>query len=229
MKQTRLFLLAALLLSAISSWAHDFEVDGIYYNFISKTDKTVTVTSKYNDFMSRAYSGSVIIPSSVIYEGTTYSVVSIGYGAFWQCTRLTSVTIPNSVKSIEGSAFYTCIGLTSISIPNSVVSIGSMAFGHCSGLLKVEYESIESLCNIKFADDESNPLVHARCLYIGDNEITDVVIPNSVTSIGNYTFCGCSGLTSVTIHNSVTEIGNSAFYGCSGLTSVAIPNSVRDW
>ena len=153
------------------------------------------------------------------------SVTSIGKYAFLYCSGLTSVTIPNSVTSIGESAFYYCSGLTSVTIPNSVTSIGYEAFYNCSGLTKAEFASIESLCNISFGDD-ANPLYYAKHLYINGQEVTDLVIPNTVTSIGNYAFRYCSGLTSVTIPNSVTSIGYRAFEGCSGLTSVTIPNSV---
>ena len=118
-------------------------------------------------------------------------------------------------------------GLTSVTIPNSVTSIGNDAFYNCSGLKKVIVKDIAAWCGIKFDDYDSNPLFYAHHLYSDeDTEITNLIIPNSVTSIGDYAFYGCSGLTSVTIPNSVTSIGDYAFYGCSGLTSVTIPNSV---
>ena len=177
------------------------------------------------------------------------SVTTIGWDAFRGCSGLTSVTIGNSVTSIDGWAFSGCSGLTSLDIPNSVTTIGQNAFSSCSGLMSVtignsvtsiganafEYcigltsvniFDVDAWCKITFSSSESNPLYYANHLYINGEEITDLVIPNSVTEIGDYAFCGCSGLTSVTIPNSVTSIGNSAFADCSGLTSVNIPNSV---
>ena len=173
------------------------------------------------------------------------SVTSIGEGAFLGCTGLTSVTIPNSVTSIGNSAFFTCSGLisieipnsvtsigegafaecrglTSVTIPNSVTSIGNDAFYGCSSLTKVNITDIAAWCNIAFGHNEANPLYYAKHLFVNDVEVTDLVIPNSVTSIGVSLFQNCSSLTSVTIPNSVTSIGSSAFGGCSSLNSVTL-------
>ena len=111
-------------LSTVTVFAHDFEVDGIYYN--KNADETsVTVTYRGNSYYEYydEYSGNVVIPSSVTYSGNTYAVTSIGKYAFRDCEGLTSITIPNSVTSIGSSAFEDCDGLTSITIPNSVTSI----------------------------------------------------------------------------------------------------------
>ena len=123
----------------------------------------------------------------------------IGNYAFWYCSGLTSVTIPNSVTSIGNYAFADCSGLTSVTIPNSVTSIGNYAFADCSGLTSVTIpNSVTSIGNYAFW----------YC-----SGLTSITIPNSVTSIGEGAFYGCSGLTSVTIPNSVTSIGERAFDG----------------
>ena len=185
-----------------------------------------SVTINSNAIASSSSTLSSIFGSQVKEYVFGDGVESIGSYACYNCTNMTSVTIPNSVTSIGNNAFDGCSGLTSITIGNSVTSIGDYAFYYCSGLTKAEFASVESLCNIKFSNSASNPLSYAHHLYINGVEVKDLVIPNSVTSIGDYAFRGCSGLTSVTIPNSVTEIGSAAFSGCSGLTSVTIPNSV---
>ena len=147
----------------------------------------------------------------------------IGDGAFFSCLSLTSIEIPNSVTSIGEDAFYGCSSLTSVTIPNSVTSIGSSAFDGCTGLTSVHISDIAAWCAISFGD---NPLYYAHNLYLNGELVTNLVIPNSVTSIGESAFRGCSSLTSVTIPNSVTSIGYMAFWYCSGLTSIEIPDSV---
>ena len=142
-------------------------------------------------------------------------------------TEIKDLIIPNSVKSIGGHAFYGCTGLTSVTIPNSVTSIGGNAFRECSGLQKVIVSDIAAWCGIEFGSFDANPLYHAHHLYSDENtEIKDLIIPNSVASIGHNAFRECTGLTSVKIPNSVTNIGESAFQSCSGLASIEIPNSV---
>ena len=154
-------------------------------------------------------------------------VTSIGYYVFYNCTGLTSVTIPDSVTSIGEGAFYGCTGLTSITIGNGVRSIGSEAFDGCTSLKKVYYTgTVADWCNISFGSSYANPLNNAENLYINDKLVTDLVIPDNVKEIKNYAFYRCTGLTSVTIGNSVKSIGEYTFYNCKSLKSITIPDSV---
>ena len=208
----KLFFLFLALVATTSLWAHDFEVDGIYYNYLVGNNVEVTYRGERYHSYDNEYAGEVIIPSTVTYNGTTYSVTTIKERTFYDCSSLTSVTIPNSVTSIGGEAFAGCSSLTSVTIPNSVTSIGDYAFFHCSSLTSITIpNSVTSIGSEAF---------------YGCSSLTSVTIPNSVTSIGNYAFSYCSSLTSVTIGDSVTSIGNYAFYYCSSLTSITIPNSV---
>ena len=193
-------------------YASDTKVDGIWYDF-DDSNLTAAVTYRGNNYFDYSeYSGSVVIPDSVTYNGTTYSVTSIGEYAFYDCSSLTSVTIPNSVTSIGEEAFWGCSSLTSITIPNSVTSIGDYAFEDCSSLTSITIpESMTSIAGGAFG---------------GCSSLTSVTISEGVTSIGDGAFSGCSSLTSITIPEGVTSIGESAFKGCSSLTSITIPNSV---
>ena len=145
------------------------------------------------------------------------SVTEIGDDAFENCGSLTSVTIPDSVTSIGSSAFYDCSSLESVTIGNSVTYIGSCAFYNCSSLESVYITDLTAWMNIKFEYASSNPLYNGADLYLNGSLVTKLVIPDSVTSIGSYTFRGCSSLESVTIPDSVTSIGEGAFSGCDNL------------
>jgi hypothetical protein len=155
------------------------------------------------------YKGSMPVNISIILNEDT---VGIAENAFYKCTSLTSVTIPNSVNLIGDYAFNGCSGITSITIPDSVTSLGEGAFYDCTGLTSISIpNSVVSIGIIAF-DYCSN--------------LTSITIPSSVNSIGASTFYNCTGLTSITIPNSVVSIGNNAFYNCTSLNSISIPNSV---
>ena len=183
--------------------------------------------------------GSVFLGNKTIisFDELQYftGLTSIGDDAFWNCSGLTSITLPNSVTNIGDGAFFWCSGLTSITIGNSVTSIGNNAFHDCSRLTSVTIpNSVMSIGDDAFwgCSGLTSITIGNSVMSIGEeafyncSSLTSVTIPNSVTSIGNSAFWCCSGLTSITIGNSVTSIGNFAFYNCSGLTSVTIPNSV---
>ncbi len=161
--------------------------------------------------------------SSVIIEPT---VTNIGDNAFYGCTRLKKVTIPESVTTIGACAFYGCTALTSVTIPDGVTSIGKDAFSYCTGLTSVYITDIAAWCAISFNTSTSNPVFYAHNLYLNGGLVTELVIPDSVTSIGDNVFRNCTALTSVTIPKNVTSIGYAAFYQCTALTSVTMPDGV---
>ena len=134
----KFFLLLVLFLGFHSAWAHDVEVDGIYYNLNSE-DKTASVTFKGENPSSynNEYSGAIVIPETVIVGRTRYSVTSLRGSCFYNCNSLTSITIPNSVTSLGSWCFDDCSSLTSITIPNSVTSLGSSCFSGCSSLTSI--------------------------------------------------------------------------------------------
>ena len=172
-------------------------------------DSAVTISK-----CDKKASGTITIPATI--EGNP--VTSIGESAFFWCTRLTSITIPDSVTSIKDRAFGLCSSLTSITIPDSVTSIGENTFRSCS-----------SLTSITIPDSVTNIVYEA---FSGCRSLTSITIPDSVTSIGDRAFEGCTSLTSITIGVGVTSIEGSAFRECTSLTAVTFlgdaPSKAKD-
>ena len=209
---------------------------------------SVTIPNSVTSIGSSAFAGCSSLTSVTIPD----SVTSIGSGAFSSCSSLTSVTIPDRVTSIGDYAFFNCSSLTSVTIPDRVTSIGGRAFSDCSSLVSVKipdsaknirYSAFYGCRNIKnvyyngdvgswlginFEGATSNPCYYGSNLYFNGELATDVAIPDDMTMIGDYAFCGCDSLTSVTIPNSVTSVGRRAFSYCRSLESVMIPDSVTD-
>lgn len=228
------------LVASINCFAYDALINGIYYN-LSGTNAEVT----FRDNSYNSYSGSVNIPASVTYGGTTYNVTSIGNNAFYNCKNLTSVTIPTGVTTIGAYAFQGCVNLSSISFPDGLTSIGTDAFYKCSSLPSLTIpSSVTSINHFTFRGCTSvtsitvasgNPKYDSRnnCNAIIETATNTLitgcqatVIPASVTKIDGWSFCFCSTLTSITIPNSVTTIGDYAFCDCSSLTSITISYGV---
>ena len=181
----------------------------------SDTDHTASIT----DFVGNET--EIVIPVTVnkltdttATEGSDYTVTSIGNNALYNCSSLTSITIPDTVTSIGNYAFQSCSSLTSITIPDTVTSIGEEAFDSCDNLAMVNFGENSQLTSI---GEEA----FRYC-----SSLTSITIPDTVTSIGEYAFRYCSSLTSITIPDTVTSISEGAFYGCSSLTSITIPEGV---
>ena len=200
--------------------------DYSFYNCTSLT--SITIPDSVTSIGGYAFYNCTSLTSITIPDGVT----SIGHAAFYNCTSLTSITIPDSVTSIGNSAFYNCSSLTSVTIGNSVTSIGSRAFFGCTSIEAVYITDIAAWCNIYFYSVEgdvasyANPLFYAGSLYLNGELVTDLIIPEGVTTIGMYMFEYCTSLTSVTIPDSVTYIDYGAFMSCSSLTSITIPDSI---
>ena len=205
------FVLAMCLLSAVGMAAHDFEVDGIYYNIVNNEASVTFQGESYNQFEDE-YAGEVIIPLTVNYNGKSLSVTSIGNLAFYACKNISRVIIPNSVVSIGNHAFAGCKTLSEIDLPNSVTEISRCAFNGCSSLESISIPN--SITQI------------ASSCFNGCRSLKRISIPNSVVVIGEMAFMGCSSLSRLSIPNSVTSIASYAFNGCESLTRIAIPSSV---
>ena len=195
MKRFSLFLLALFCAAALQ--AYDFQAGDLYYNILADGTAEVTFQKQYS---ADNYSGltDVTIPSSVTHDGTTYTVTSIGGSAFYKCSNLTNVTIPNSVTSIGYCAFYQCTNLTTITIGSNVTTIGEEAFYNCSKLISITFpNTMTSIGNNAFYNCKT---------------ITSITFPENMTTIGVKAFYRCSNLSTIAI-NGIPEIGTDAFLG----------------
>ena len=189
------------------NFTYEYEGQTLTYTVLDEEAKTCQIARN-----SEAQ-GNIIIPD-IAKDGDSgeYSVTSIGDHAFYGCSSLTSVDIPNAVTSIGSAAFRNCSNLTSVEIGNSVTSIGNSAFQDCSSLTAVDIpNSVTSIGGYAFS---------------GCFGLTSVKIGNSVRTIGGHAFSGCSGLTTVTLPEAIRGIDAFAFSGCSGLTSIAFPQPI---
>lgn len=209
-------LLFALVLYSLTSWAYDFSAVApsgqvLYYN-INGSEVSVTSALTSSPYYHLEPLGSVIIPSSVSYEGVDYTVTAIGAQGFYGCDSITDVFIPNTVTSIGESAFNNCRGLETVSLPNALTTIGNSAFREC-----------HSLTNIAIPNSVTTIGEYA---FTGCYHLTNFVVPNSVTVLGKGVFQRCNRLSSVTLSDSITILDEYLFSFCDSLTSVTIPKRV---
>lgn len=213
MKPKHLILTLLAILTSITASAYEWtDANGTIWSFTTSGSNATLYNGGYTPCISGTIPENLIIPTTVFIGETPYTVTAIGVGAFYRGRDLlSSISIPASITSIGANAFYECEGYSSN-----------------SGLRKVQFESIESLCNIDFADDyNSNPLGKAHHLYINNTEVFEIVIPQGITSIKPFTFYGGSYITSISIPSSIISIGCNAFGNCTSLTSLSIPEGVN--
>ena len=184
--------------------------------------KAVVIESGVTAIGDRAFSGCSSLSSITIPE----SVTAIGDWAFSGCSSLTSINIPEGVTTIGKYAFDGCSSLTGITIPESVTAIGDFAFSGCDSLKDVFITDLDAWCRIDFENGSANPMWYAKNIWLDGQKIVSVTVPEGVTEVKAYTFCGFKDLIQVTIPEGVTSIGEYAFSGCSSLTSINIPEGV---
>lgn len=191
------------------AYAFDFKSGDLYYNILTTHDAAVEVTRDVDN----AYEfTSVTIPSSVDYDGKTYTVVGIGNNAFRNCVGLVSVNMESELTYFDKNAFYNCRKLQAIAIPDGISEITPYCFYNCESLGEVTIpESVKKIGSYAF---------------IGCASLTDIEIPDNVTEIGAFAFQSCSGLESVSLGNSVTTIGEEGFAVCEKLTQINLPSTL---
>ena len=224
-------------------FAHDFSAvaptgQTLYYTITSMNTNVVEVShpGAGSDWGSvQKPIGSLTIPSTVVHDGVSYSVKSIGLSAFIRCTGLTSVVIPNSVTTIGTSAFNGCGRLTSVNIPNSVTTLASYVFSSCTTLTSIVipnsvtsigsaiFENCTSLTSVSLPETLSY-LPYGT--FYGCSSLASIVIPNHVTHIDDRAFWQCTNLVSVSFPNALDTLDHQVFYGCTHLASVNLPGSL---
>ncbi len=243
MKTYKLFTIVIALACATQVFAYDFQVGEIYYRFFGGDSVAITYSSSQNPSSGYKgdYTGSIVIPESVQYQGITYRVTNIGFCAFYNSRNLTNIIIPNTITNIAVRAFYGCTNLTTVTLPNQITKISGETFNGCSSLTEVSIPSSVTSIDVYAFKDCSN--------------LTNITIPSSVTSVGALSFEGCTSLkynlydnnkylgndenpyhalientdttiTSCPIHENTKVIGSLAFKDCAQLATATIPNGV---
>ena len=179
-----------------------------------------------SDSISEVHISDLTSWCNITFFDVTSNPLSYAKHLYLNGEEITKIVIPEGVTSISKYAFYNCDSITNVTVPSSITSIGEDAFQGCKSLSEVHISDIASWCNITFGNYASNPLFHAKHLYLKGKEVTVLTIPKDVTSIGCYTFSGCTNLTKITIPSNVTSIGAGAFADCTKLNKITIPSNV---
>lgn len=203
-KMRQIVICVCLFLSSLLANAADFVVDGFAYNVVSLDDMTCEILAAE----STEYSGTVNLPSIVLHNDRTFSVVGVGKKAFSSCQQIEQIVLPETIKTIGDEAFSGCSSLLSVNIPASVTTIGAYAFEACSSLENISLPS------------------HIKVLYDGVfyncSSLKDIVIPEEVEKITNKTFYGCKSIETIILPKSCNEISSNSFNYCSNLKKVTI-------
>ncbi len=192
-----------------------FEKNGVFYKVLSADAKTVEVTFKgetYSEFTDE-YTGSVVIPQTVVYEDEIYSVVEIGEYAFHNCPSLKSVSLPKNLSHIRKRAFYGCSSLSSVSLSSNLNTIGERAFYSCSSLASINLPN-----SVTFIDERA---------FYECSSLASVVLPTGLTELSAWTFGLCTNLKSVTLNEKLNTIGDRAFSGCESIAKLILPESIE--
>ena len=213
MKQTLLSLL--MLLLPMTASAYDVEIDGIYYDVITKA-KVAEVT-----FGENKYTGDVLIPSTIEYKGVTCDVKSIASGAFTECEGLTSLVLSEGLETIKSGALQVVRNLKSVTIPKSLKTIGEWNFTYADEIA-VHISDLESWCHMSFS---SNPISRNGHLYMSGKEVTELILYSSLETINDMAFSGCKSIQSVIIEDGIKMLGNCLFDGCQNLSTISFPNN----
>ena len=215
------------------------EYEGVTYSVVRIDEKA---------FMGCPDLISVVMPESITFIGNqafesdwqmtsisfSENITSIGESAFENCRNLTKIQLPSKLTSIQDKTFKGCTGLEEMTIPKSVRTIGSYygsgngysPFDGCSNLKKIIIEDIEAWLKIDFSNHNCNPLFYAQNLFMGDQLIEEIIVPNSITQIKKYALHGCASIKKIELPNTITTIGDFAFDNCGNLISVNLPNSI---
>ena len=226
-------MITMLPLSAVTAFAADTAsstvrtaiVDGYKYEYkVNEADNTATITKFLGPDGSAKSTGSydIKIPEKIHEKSGDYTVTGIGNLAFWECTSLKEVTIPQSVTSIGDKAFYDCRGLTSVTIPQSVTSIGDHAFDECIHLKTLSFGENSFGENI-----ETNIKTIGNYAFFHCNDLESVTIPQSVTSIGREAFRFCNNMKSLAINGAIESMGIGAFAGCISLKTLSLGENIK--